>query len=411
MVQQGEVESHADGAGIRQRHRVAVAFQLRAVAVRLAFQEGLQAAPRVHRGLVIDDPAGPVVDERTVQDQVHRTPIEQRGDGILAGILVVPVKNPTAVFRRQGQGHRLSRPFDNGVGFPSAYTGGEQLLTAPGLTRLEPPAGQPLVQSRLDDRLQQAVARTLRSGNTGALFFLDLDRFKNVNDNLGHHIGDDLLKQVSERLLDVCRASDTLARLGGDEFTLVVEGLDDVGQLAMIAEKILHAFAEPFSLDTYKLEISVSIGISVFPKDSSDVNELIRHADTAMYSAKESGRNTYRFYTQELTTNAFEYFAMEIALQKAIEALSDDFDDIGTRMLDAETALQHLSYMWDTMLIQITASQDQWKNIDNGKAMTTFLGVFKLIIDPWRNVGDLAGDLMKIIDEALEEYKKVYGEE
>ncbi len=169
------------------------------------------------------------------------------------------------------------------------------------------------------DRLQQAVVRTMRSGSTGALFFLDLDRFKNVNDNLGHHVGDDLLKQVSERLLAVCRSSDTLARLGGDEFTLVVEGLEDTSQLAIIAEKILKAFTDPFKLGSYKLDISVSIGVSVFPKDSSDINELIKHADTAMYSAKESGRNTYRFYTQELTTNAFEYFAMEIALQKALE--------------------------------------------------------------------------------------------
>ena len=169
------------------------------------------------------------------------------------------------------------------------------------------------------DRLQQAVARTLRTGSVGALFFLDLDRFKNVNDNLGHHVGDDLLKQVSERLRGVCRASDTLARLGGDEFTLVVEGLEELSELALIAEKLLQAFLDRFSLGTYKLEISVSIGISVFPKDSSNVNELIKHADTAMYSAKESGRNTYRFYTQELTTNAFEYFAMEIALQKALE--------------------------------------------------------------------------------------------
>ena len=169
------------------------------------------------------------------------------------------------------------------------------------------------------DRLQQAVARTLRSRSTGALFFLDLDRFKNVNDNLGHHVGDDLLKQVSARLLKVCRASDTLARLGGDEFTLIVEGLKDTSGLAVIADKIIQAFSDPFSLDGYTLEISVSVGISVFPKDSEDVHELIKHADTAMYSAKETGRNTYCFYTQELTTHAFEYFAMEIALQKALE--------------------------------------------------------------------------------------------
>ena len=196
------------------------------------------------------------------------------------------------------------------------------------------------------DRLQQAVVRTMRTSNVGALFFLDLDRFKNVNDNLGHHVGDDLLIQVSERLLAVCRTSDTLARLGGDEFTLVVEGLEENSELAVIAEKILQAFEDPFSLGAYKLEISVSIGISVFPRDSSDVNELIKHADTAMYSAKESGRNTYRFYTQELTTNAFEYFAMEIALQKAIERdefyllYQPQFNIITNEMIGVEALLR-----------------------------------------------------------------------
>jgi len=196
------------------------------------------------------------------------------------------------------------------------------------------------------DRLQQAVMRTMRSGNMGALFFLDLDRFKNVNDNLGHHIGDDLLKQVSERLLKVSRASDTLARLGGDEFTLVVEGLMETSELALVAEKILQTFTDPFTLGEYKLEISVSIGISVFPKDSSDINELIKHADTAMYSAKESGRNTYRFYTQELTTNAFEYFAMEIALQKALErnefflVYQPQFNIISNEMIGVEALIR-----------------------------------------------------------------------
>ena len=196
------------------------------------------------------------------------------------------------------------------------------------------------------DRLQQAVVRTMRSSNVGALFFLDLDRFKNVNDNLGHHVGDDLLKQVSERLQKISRASDTLARLGGDEFTLVVEGLHETSELALIADKILQAFTDPFTLGEYKLEISVSIGISVFPKDSSDVNELIKHADTAMYSAKESGRNTYRFYTQELTTNAFEYFAMEIALQKALErnefflVYQPQFNIISNEMIGVEALIR-----------------------------------------------------------------------
>lgn len=168
------------------------------------------------------------------------------------------------------------------------------------------------------DRLEQAVRRAARTESIGALFFLDLDRFKNINDNLGHLVGDDLLIQASERLGKVCRSSDTLARLGGDEFTLIVEGLKDTDELPIIADKILDEFKAPFVLGGYNLDISVSIGISVFPRDSNDPIELIKHADTAMYSAKESGRNTYQFYRQELTSSAFEYFATEIALRKAL---------------------------------------------------------------------------------------------
>ena len=169
------------------------------------------------------------------------------------------------------------------------------------------------------DRLQQAIHRTERNKSIGALFFLDLDRFKNINDNLGHQVGDDLLIQVSKRLTKVCRSSDTLARIGGDEFTLIVEGIVKIEALALVAEKILAAFVEPFALGGYNLDISVSIGISVFPQDSNDPLELVKNADTAMYSAKEMGRNTFQYYTQELTSNAFEYFAIEVALRKALD--------------------------------------------------------------------------------------------
>lgn len=168
------------------------------------------------------------------------------------------------------------------------------------------------------DRLEQAIQRAERNSKLGGLFFLDLDRFKNINDNLGHQVGDDLLVQVTQRLMKICRKTDTLARLGGDEFTLIVENIDNVNELAQIANKILKLFAEPFNLSSYNLDISSSIGISVFPQDSHEPGELIRHADTAMYSAKEQGRNNYKFYTHELTSNAFEYFALEIALRNSI---------------------------------------------------------------------------------------------
>ncbi len=168
------------------------------------------------------------------------------------------------------------------------------------------------------DRLEQAVVRSQRSSKPGALLFLDLNRFKIINDNLGHHVGDELLRQVAFRLKKLCRDTDTLSRLGGDEFTLIVEGLRDVNEAAGIAEKIIQSFKDTFSLAEYDLEVHVSIGISVFPDDSADANELIKFSDTAMYSAKDNGASHYCFYTRELSTTAFEFFSIEVALKKAI---------------------------------------------------------------------------------------------
>lgn len=169
------------------------------------------------------------------------------------------------------------------------------------------------------DRLQQAVTRTQRQGSKGALLFLDLDRFKVVNDTLGHLVGDKLLRQVGERLQAACRDTDTLARIGGDEFTLIVEDASNYEDFVGIAEKMLEVFSFPFAIEKYQLDISVSIGLSVFPQDGNEPEELIKHADTAMFAAKDAGRNTYRFYTQDLTDKAFEFFAMELSLQSALE--------------------------------------------------------------------------------------------
>jgi len=168
------------------------------------------------------------------------------------------------------------------------------------------------------DRLQQAVSRSLRTGKPGAVLFLDLDRFKVINDSLGHQVGDELLIKVGDRLSTILRQEDTLARLGGDEFTLIVEQLEGEEQAMLIADKVLHAFKVPFEPGKYKLEITTSVGISIFPRDGTDVDALTKQADIAMYSAKEAGRNRYRFFTQDLTSSEYEFFSMEQDLRKAL---------------------------------------------------------------------------------------------
>lgn len=168
-------------------------------------------------------------------------------------------------------------------------------------------------------QLEQAIHRSKRINLKGALFFLDLDRFKNINDTLGHHVGDDLLFQVAERLRQTAREEDMIARIGGDEFTLVIENLHRAEDAARVAKNLLKTFSAPFPLKGYELDISASIGISIFPDDGDEISLLTKQADSAMYSAKEQGRNTFRFFTQKLTETAFEFFDLEISLRRALE--------------------------------------------------------------------------------------------
>ncbi|MBL3529107.1 MAG: EAL domain-containing protein [gamma proteobacterium endosymbiont of Lamellibrachia anaximandri] len=169
------------------------------------------------------------------------------------------------------------------------------------------------------EQLEQAIHRSKRINRRGAVFFLDLDRFKNINDTLGHHVGDDLLFQVAERLRQTAREEDMIARIGGDEFTLVIENLHRPEDAAKVAKNLLKTFSAPFPLKGYELEISASIGISIFPDDGDEISQLTKQADSAMYNAKEQGRNTFRFFTQKLTETAFEFFDLEISLRRALE--------------------------------------------------------------------------------------------
>lgn len=166
-------------------------------------------------------------------------------------------------------------------------------------------------------RLKRAISRSKREKNCGALFFLDLDRFKEINDNLGHDIGDELLIRCAMRLKTVLRENDTLARFGGDEFILIAEDLGSKEEATEVAETIMSQFNTPLRVKKYILDISTSMGISMFPKRGDNPTELIRQADTAMYYAKDIGRDNYQFFNNELADQAYEYFILESKLKNA----------------------------------------------------------------------------------------------
>jgi diguanylate cyclase (GGDEF)-like protein/PAS domain S-box-containing protein len=170
----------------------------------------------------------------------------------------------------------------------------------------------------LIDRLSQSIQKALRTNTGLAVLFIDLDHFKEINDSLGHSVGDQLLKAVSQRLQKSVRNEDTVARLGGDEFTILIEQLNDSMAASSLAEKILEAFWSPLRIVEQDLSITASIGISLYPTDGEDTETLLRNADAAMYRAKYEGRNAFRFYSSDMTERALARVAMESALRVAL---------------------------------------------------------------------------------------------
>jgi diguanylate cyclase (GGDEF)-like protein/PAS domain S-box-containing protein len=171
----------------------------------------------------------------------------------------------------------------------------------------------------LSDRLNQALSRVRWRLRPVAVLFIDLDRFKIVNDTLGHTIGDLLLKAVAERLRSALRDGDTIARLGGDEFVLILSDLAQPEDAAKVAEKIVHAFSRSFDLGGHEFFITASIGIALYPGDGEDTETLLRNADAAMYRAKEQGRNNFQLYSPAMNVKAAKRLAMEAQLRRAVE--------------------------------------------------------------------------------------------
>ncbi|WP_024953971.1 EAL domain-containing protein [Sulfurospirillum arcachonense] len=175
----------------------------------------------------------------------------------------------------------------------------------------------------LSARLEQAIKRAKREESKIAVLFLDLDRFKEINDTYGHSYGDEILTTVTSRFKTIMREKDTIARIGGDEFIMLIEELENISDIEPVLCKVLNIFNEEINVEHISFKLTASIGVSIFPDDGNQIEDLIKNADAAMYQAKDAGRNTYRFYTEEMTQSLFANMLMKNEIDRSLK--TDEF--------------------------------------------------------------------------------------
>jgi diguanylate cyclase (GGDEF)-like protein/PAS domain S-box-containing protein len=233
------------------------------------------------------------------------------------------------VYRKNGEVIWISenaRVIIEDDGRPQGYEGTVEDITDRKLyqSRIEQQANfDPLTglanRSLLQDRLKQAILTAANYHTRLAVAFVDLDRFKFINDSLGHHVGDELLKTMAARLLGCVHERDTVARLGGDEFVLLLNSSGSAEEVRLVLERMLTAVTQPWMTEHGEYQITCSIGVALYPEDGADAQTLLKHADSAMYRAKDSGRNHFQFFTREINTVMTERLEIEGKLRRALE--------------------------------------------------------------------------------------------
>ena len=284
----------------------------------MTLAEGLNQLKNNYYDVVISDLSLPDSDGLQIigrlQDVEDRAPIivMTGNDNQQVAVQAVQQGAQDYLVKGQGDGHLIGRAIDYSIERKKVEKGLSYLAQYDALTGL---ANRVLFK----ERLARSLIRADRNNTYVALMFIDLDRFKNVNDTLGHDAGDRLLIEVSKRLSGVVREGDTIARLGGDEFTIILEEIKREEVVSQIATKLLSQMTDPFEIDGMEIFVTPSIGITMYPQDSTDAGSLLKNADTAMYRAKDTGRNGFQFYTADMNTRSIARLDLESKLRRSLE--------------------------------------------------------------------------------------------